>query len=299
MSKVKSKSQNLKVFFLGSGLFAAKIIEELAKQKFQLDGVLGLSDKKAGRGQKNLELPVKLAVNKSNYFFNEFSSKEEFSNILESSQPDVVVVADFGWIISDNDLKKAKKVFLNIHPSLLPKYRGPSPIQSAIFNGDQSTGVTLMEIDQEIDHGSIIAQEFVKISATETTETLILKTALTGANLLIDNLSKYSKGFLTPTDQDHQRATFCQIIKKADGIINWSKSAIEIDRQVRALNIWPKASTTFRNKHLIIHSGHIVGDQYVPDLVQLEGRKIISWQEFLNGQRISELQALSELTAKM
>ncbi|EKD23143.1 MAG: hypothetical protein ACD_83C00034G0002 [uncultured bacterium] len=299
MSKVKNKSQNLKVLFLGSGLFAAQVIEELAKQKFPLDEVLGLLDKKAGRGQKNIELPVKLAVQKTDYNLTEFISKEEFSNILESSKSDVVVVADFGWIIFDNDLKKAKKAFLNIHPSLLPKYRGPSPIQSAILAGDQSTGVTLMEMDQQMDHGPIIAQEFVEISAVETTGSLILKTALTGAQLLIDNLPKYLDGSLSPTDQDHQQATFCQMIKKIDGQIDWTKPAIEIDRQVRALNIWPKASTTFCGKHLIIHSGHISGNQYIPDLVQLEGRKIIRWQDFLNGQRISESQALLELTAKM
>lgn len=286
-----------KIFFLGTGPFAAAIIEELAKQKFKMNGVLGLSDKKAGRGQKNLELPIKSAVAKTDYNFIEFSSKEEFSNILESSQPDVVVVADFGWIISDYDLRKAKKAFLNIHPSLLPKYRGPSPIQSAIFNGDSSTGVTLIELDEQMDHGPILAQEFLDIAKDETSESLISKTASIGAKLLIKNLPKYLDGSLLPTDQDHKIATFCQIIKKTDGIINWSKSAIEIDRQVRALNIWPKAFTNFRQKYLIIHSGHIVDNKYIPDFVQLEGRKTISWLEFLNGQRLNQKQALKELTS--
>ena len=154
-----------------------------------------------------------------------------------------------------------------------------------------------MELDEQMDHGPIIAQEFVEISQKETTKSLISKTASIGAKLLIENLPKYLDDSLIPTDQDHKVATFCQIIKKTDGQIDWSKSAIKIDRQVRALSEWPKAFTTFRNKHLVIHSGHTSENRYIPDLVQLEGKRIISWQEFLNGKRISLEQALKELTS--
>lgn len=293
MSNVKHK-----IFFLGNGPFAAAVIEELAKQKFQLDGVLSLADKKAGRGQKNLELPVKSAINKTSYHFLEFSSKEEFSLILETIKTDILIVADFGWIISAQNLQMVKKAAINIHPSLLSKYRGPSPMQSVILAGDKSTGVTLMKMDNQVDHGPIIAQEFIEISTDETAESLILKTAAIGAKLLIKNLPKYLDGALVPIDQNHQSATFTQIIKKTDGLIDWKKPAVDIDRQVRALSLWPKAFTIFRDKHLIIHAGRIDDNQFIPTQVQLEGRKIISWLDFLNGQRLKESEALNELTSK-
>ena len=284
---------------MGTPEFAVPILARLIQSDYKPAAVFCAPDKPVGRKQILTPPLTKVLAQENNIPAYQPANSHELADIMKSLSYDIVITAAYGLIFPKEVLDAPQYGCLNVHPSLLPKYRGASPIQSAILAGDQSTGVTLMEMDQQMDHGPIIAQEFVEISAVETTGSLILKTALTGAQLLIDNLPKYLDGSLSPTDQDHQQATFCQMIKKIDGQIDWTKPAIEIDRQVRALNIWPKASTTFCGKHLIIHSGHISGNQYIPDLVQLEGRKIIRWQDFLNGQRISESQALLELTAKM
>lgn len=291
-----SDRSKVKVVFAGNGLFAAQVIENLANQGFPIERVLTLSDRKAGRWQKNIGVPVKTVLKKTEYKFSEYTSREEFSQLIHKLSPDVLIICDFGWIIAARDLRAARLGTINIHPSLLPKYRGPSPIQSAILAGETFTGVTIIEMDQEMDHGPIISQELVGIDPADNSKLLTSKLAKVGAKLLINSLPSYLDRSLIPVEQDDSQATYCQIIKKTDGKIDWSKSAEEIDCQVRAFNSWPRAYTDFKGQRLIIHAGKIEGHRFIPVSVQLEGRKIVSWSEFLNGQRIKEDEALKLLT---
>lgn len=282
------KISESKLIFAGNGNFAAQALKVLAEKKFPFDLVISASDRKSGRGRQLTELPVKSVCLTTNYRLKQFNELGEFSEILDHEKPDCVTVADFGLIIRAQDLTKPKLGFLNIHPSLLPKYRGASPIQSAILAGDQKTGVTIIRLDDQIDHGSMLAQKSLPIRSDETTLSLTKKLAELGAEMLEENIEKFLNGQADLIEQDHHQATMTKIIKKEAGKIDWQKPAELIDRQVRAMLPWPKAYTFFQGKRLIILEGKIAGHRYLPTKVQLEGRKTISWQEFLRGQHLRD-----------
>ncbi|MEA3272416.1 MAG: methionyl-tRNA formyltransferase [Patescibacteria group bacterium] len=195
-------------------------------------------------------------------------------NITEiPANTDIAVVAAYGHIIPKKILEIPKFGFLNIHPSLLPKYRGPSPIQNAILNGDKETGVSIMLLDKKMDSGPILAQKKVKINENETYETLRNRLAEIGAKLLIKTLLDYVSGKIKPKPQNHKKATYTKLLKREDGKIDWSKPAEEIERMVRAYHPWPGTWTELNGKRLKI----------ILNRVQLEGKKEMSLDEFLRG----------------
>ena len=171
------------------------------------------------------------------------------SNIaIQQYDADIFVVVAYGVIFPKRYLAIPQFGTINLHPSLLPKYRGASPIQAAILAGENTTGVTIMLLDEKFDHGPILWQEVVPIEPHDTTESLLERLANVGAKLLLATIPLYIKGTIRPQPQDHSQASITHRIAKEDGKINWGKSAVDIERMVRAFYPWPGAWTTFEYK---------------------------------------------------
>lgn len=194
-------------------------------------------------------------------------------------QADIGILASFGAIISKKILNSFPQGILNVHPSLLPRYRGPAPVQTAILNGEKETGVTIIKMDEEIDRGPIVAQVKEKILPTDTSPSLYQRLFEKGANLLNEILESP----IITTPQDHARATFTKKFSREDGQIDWSKKADEIDRQIRAFTPWPGSYTFVNSKRLKILKAHLRNKKLVLDEVQLEGKKPVTFRQFLQG----------------
>ncbi len=212
-------------------------------------------DKPAGRNQEPLPSPVKVWAEKDGIKLFQPPKLEIGNWKLEIPEAALYVVASYGKLIPDQILNLPRLGSLNIHPSLLPKYRGPSPIHAAILNGDKETGVTIIKLDEQMDHGPILANSKFQITNPKTGyKELHDKLAQLGAELLIQTLPKYIAGEIKPKPQDHSEATFTKIVSKNDGRINWSNPAETTDRQIRAYEVWPVAWTTLDGKRLKIYS---------------------------------------------
>ncbi len=236
---------SIKIVFFGTPPFAVIILQKLINAGMSPAAVVTAPDKPAGRGHRLASPPVKeLAEKHAIPVLQPEKPKEEaFLKVLRSYGADIFVIAAYGKILSQALLDISPKGTINVHPSLLPRHRGPSPIQSAILSGDNTTGVTLMLTDKEMDHGPIISDfkfqisDLKKITYPELHDVL----ATLGGDLLVQTLPKWITGEITPQEQDHAKATYTKLFTKEDGHIDWTKSADEIDRMVRALNPRPGA----------------------------------------------------------
>ncbi len=239
-----NKINQMHITFAGTPRFSKLVLKELIKEGVSISSVVTREDKKKGRGQKLTPSPVKKEALENNIpvFYN-------LSEIIDKT--DLVLVAGYGNIIDSETLKKPAHGFLNVHPSLLPKYRGPTPLQSAILSGDEETGVSIIVMDEKIDHGPILIQEKMKINRADYPE-LEKKTAIIGGRLLSKAIPTWVKGEMEPTPQDHQSATETELLSKEDGEIDWSESAKKIERMVRAYKPWPGSYTYLRGKRLNI-----------------------------------------------
>jgi methionyl-tRNA formyltransferase len=272
-------------------------------------------DREKGRGRKVVESPVKeLALQRGLPLLQPEKVKEEaFREVLRSFQPDLIVVVAYGQILPKSILNTPAHGAVNVHASLLPKYRGAAPIAWAILNGEKVTGVTTMTMDEGMDTGGILLQREIPIGGEETSEALHERLASLGGQLLLETLAKMKEGAIRPVPQDHSKATFAPPLKKEDGHIDWKKEAGEIDRQVRAFNPWPGAFTKLDDQLVKIYKGEIrvrekeptgkagtvvwVGSDFIEvetgkgsfliKEVQLEGRRKMTIREFLSGHPIS------------
>jgi len=271
--------KNLKILFLGSGEFGSIILEGLIHLGLNLN-ILTEKGKPAGRYQMIRQTPV---VERAKRFGKNYL---EIENIKQADIPDfdLLICADFGQKIPENILNKRRNT-INIHPSLLPKHRGPSPIQTAILRGDKKTGVSIIKMTNKIDEGPIYGQAEIDILPNDDNPTLRDRLATLGLKLLIKTLPPLINNKLKLIPQDSKKASTTKIFKKEDGQINWKKKPQTIDRQIRAFRIWPKSYTFIDNKRLIIHQAHLENDQLVLDCVQLEGKSPVSFEEFLRGFR--------------
>ena len=190
---------------------------------------------------------------------------------VRSLSTDLIVVVAYGQIIPKALLEVPRRGVLNVHASLLPRWRGAAPVARAIMAGDAETGVTIMEMDEQLDHGPILAQEVVPIAPDEDAARLTERLAEIGAALLVDTIERLDA--IEPVDQDHGAATTAPRLTKAEGELEWQMGADEIDRRVRALQPWPGATLPTERGRVKVLSGHIEGDRYVPDVVQLPGRR--------------------------
>ncbi len=279
--------ENPKIIFIGTPKFGAIILEELIKANLAPILVITAPDKPAGRKQTITPPPVKLMAQKYNI---EVEQPEKIRNIdiskYRNLQPDMVVVAAYGKIISKEILDIPKFGCLNVHPSLLPKYRGASPIQTAILNGDSKTGVTIMLMDEKMDHGPILAQREYPIP-NDQYPIIHDELANLGAELLIEVIPKYINKEIKAKEQDHTKATFTKIIKKEDGLIDWKKRPEEIERQIRAYTPWPSTFTFVKKDakqiRVKVLEVEIKDNKLVIKRVQPEGKNAMNYQEYLKG----------------
>lgn len=195
---------------------------------------------------------------------------------IEKAEAEVAVLAAYGKILPKSVLEHFKFGILNIHPSLLPKYRGPSPVQTSILNGDKETGVTVIRLDEEMDHGPILAQKSIEISKKDTAESLFERLFPLGAELITEKLEKYTKNEVKLTPQSHNNATYTKMLKRESGFfeLETSPSLEKLDLMIRAFYPWPGVWTKWNDKILKFLPGN---------KVQVEGKKPSSYKDFING----------------
>ena len=242
----------ISVVFFGTHDFAAIILEALAtNQDFSVLGVVTQPDKPVGRKQAIQKSAVKIVAEKFNLpLFQPATLKKFTAESGELAQADNFVVCQYGLVIPQAVLDMPKNGSINIHPSMLPSYRGASPLQTALLNGEKNTGITIMLMDAAVDHGPILIQEPVTILPDETYGTLSKRLAPIAANLLIKTLTDWAQKLIEPKEQNHALATFTKIFSRDDGKINWHKTAQEIHNQFRALDPWPGIWTMWNGKRL-------------------------------------------------
>ncbi|MFW6283154.1 MAG: methionyl-tRNA formyltransferase [Minisyncoccales bacterium] len=240
-----------KIIFFGTPNFSKLILKELVEEKFNITAVVTKPDKPVGRGQKMSSTPVKKFALKKGITILEPKKVKDIKKKLEKLNPDLAIVAAYGQIIPKEILEIPQKGILNIHPSLLPKYRGPTPIQAAILNGDKKTGVTIILMDEKMDHGPILSQKEITITSP-TYKELFQKLVNESKKLIVKTIPRWIDGKIELREQNHSNATYTSLLKKEDGKINWNNEAIKIERKVRAYNPWPSTFTYFNSKLLKI-----------------------------------------------
>ena len=300
----------MKIIFFGSGAFGLPSLSALIKAKENLVAVITAPDKPKGRGLKLNETPIKeKAISYNLPVLQPEDTKEPyFREALFSLNPDLGILIAFGSILNKEIINLPKMGIINLHPSLLPKYRGSAPIPRAIIKGEKETGNSIIKINEGVDSGVIIIQERAKIKPEDTARSLSERMAEEGASLLLEAICILKEGRVELKIQDEKEATFAPKLKKSDGLIDWKKEANEIYNLVRGLNPWPSAYTYLEGKRLKIwetevkeeqgksgeiikadKNGILVGckkDSLLIKSLQLEGKKKISAGEFLRGHSL-------------
>lgn len=286
--------------FFGTSAFAVPLLEALANdERFSVSVVVTQPDRPVGRKQILTAPPVKVAAERFGIpvLQPERMKAPEAIEALKAFSFDAAVVASYGQILSQTVLDLAPNRFINLHGSILPKYRGASPIAEAMKQGDTETGVTVMLMDALMDHGAMLATSTTPITGQDTTETLEVALARLGADVLPDTLFAYLEGKLSPVEQPHEQATFCKLIKKEDGFVDpATMDAVAIERLVRAYTPWPLVTTTIfdqRVKLLRTHVGEPAPHELalpcqhgtlIIDELRPEGKPSMSGEAFLRGR---------------
>jgi methionyl-tRNA formyltransferase len=299
-----------KIFFMGTPFFAAQILEGMVEKNIPIAWVITQPDKKTGRKKQLTSPAVKITAQKSGIPVMQFEKLDKrAAYFFKKEKPDLVVVAAYGLLVPKEILKIPKYGCINLHPSKLPSLRGPSPMQTALLLGLEKTALSIMLMDEEMDHGDILLQEDVAIDKNDTYADLEKKMIGKSRKILADNLEKWVLKKIIPQKQNHSKATFSKMIKKQDGKISWKKPTREIFNQFRAFQHWPKVYSFLDGKKITFHEinfnnnenlaekspGKIflsrgdkmaiaTGDGFIlPRTIQLEGKKIINVEDFLNG----------------
>ena len=301
---------SLDLVFCGTPRFAVPTLEKLIDAGFRVQLVVTQPDRPKGRGLELVQSPVKQSALKLNLPLTQpdrIKSNEEFRAQLTALKPDAIIVVGYGRIIPQWMLDLPPLGNLNLHASLLPKYRGAAPIQWAIASGETVTGVTTMRIDAGLDTGDILQQRELAIAPDDTAETLAPRLAVVGADLTVRTLRSLQAGSIQPRPQDNSQASLAPILKKEDGLVDFSRTAAEIVNRIRGFQPWPGAYTKFRGKtlqiiqarpatdalpqaelhadanRLVVGCGHHTSLELLE--VQLEGKKRTSAADFLRGYR--------------
>jgi len=298
--------------FCGTPRFAVPTLEKLVAVGHSVPLVVSQPDRPRGRGMELVASPVKESAIRLGIPVVQpaaIKNNDEFHAQLAALQPDAIVVVGYGRIIPQWMIDLPRLGNLNLHASLLPRYRGAAPIQWAIANGESVTGVTIMRIDAGLDTGDILMQREMPILPDDTAETLAPRLAAVGADLMVETLRGLEDGNVRPTPQDHSQATLAPILKKEDGRMDFSRPARELFNRMRGFRPWPGAFTTYRTKTLQVHraepvqppsgltpgtiavdGAHLLagcGQGTALDLIeiQIEGKRRMSAPEFINGYR--------------
>ena len=251
----------MKIVYMGTPDFAVNPLHALAEAGYEVAGVITQPDKPKGRGKTMLPTPVKEEAMKHGFpVYQPVKVRDpEFLQVLEKLDPDIIVVAAFGQIIPKSILELPKYGCINIHASLLPKYRGAAPIQQAVIDGEKESGVTIMRMGTGLDTGDMISRIVVPIAKDETGGTLFDKLAEAGAKLLVETLPHIFDGTAVYEKQPEESPTpYAGMITKQMGLINFGKSAAELERLVRGLNPWPSAFTFWNGKTLKVWESFVV-----------------------------------------
>jgi methionyl-tRNA formyltransferase len=324
------KDRVMKILFAGTPAIAVPSLRAVATQ-FDIVGVLTNPDRPRGRGRVPLPSPVKeLALELGLPVFQFESLRTEARERVRSLGADILVVYAYGRIFGPKFLQLFPLGGINVHPSLLPAYRGSIPIVATILNGDSETGITVQKIALELDSGDILLQTRIPLKGDIDAGKLTDIAAHRGAELLVETLEKIEAGTLVPVPQDHSRASYCRQLRKEDGVIEWGLPAFMIERMVRAYRLWPKAYTFFRGTRLSILKSRVLDEdgeggessrrkEKLPagtvlgidrkkgilvqtgrgvlcvEELQLQGKKALAWDAFMNGNRDIEGSILGEI----
>jgi methionyl-tRNA formyltransferase len=250
----------MKIIFMGTPDFAVGALEAIINAGHEVTAVVTQPDKPKGRSGQMQFPPVKeCAVKYGIPVLQPVKIKTpEAVEELRHYEADIFVVAAFGQILSKEILEMPRLGCVNIHASLLPKYRGAAPINWCIIDGEEKTGVTIMQMNEGLDTGDILTVKEVLIDKKETAETLFDKLSAAGAELIVETLPKLERGEVTPIKQDDAKSSYARIMHKSLGKVDWSKSAVSIERLVRGLNSWPSAYTSFNGKTVKLWSCDVV-----------------------------------------
>src|SRR6266849_107707 len=303
-------SQSLKVVFCGTPRFAVPTLNSLVEAGFHISLVVTQPDKPRARGLELSPSPVKQRVIELGLALTQpetIKNSEPFRAQLAALHPDAIVVVGYGRIIPQWMIDLPPLGNINLHASLLPKYRGAAPVQWAIAHGENMTGVTTMRIDAGLDTGDILLQKQVAITPDDTAETLAPRLAILGADLMVETLHGLHAGTVRPRPQDHTKATLAPLLKKEDGRIEFHLTAQEICNRLRGFQPWPGAYTSFRGKNLhiwaakpvqrtlaegelVVEANHLIvgcgaGTSLELLEVQPEGKKHMAARDFVHGYR--------------
>ncbi len=269
----------MKIVFFGTPSFVIPVLEALINN-FDVVGVVTTPDVPVGRKKNNTPTPVKKYALDHKIAVFELEQLAKDQRLTTKDQPDIFVVAAYGHLIPEHVLKIPKLGAFNIHPSLLPKYRGPSPIQMAILNADNETGTTIIHMDKELDHGPIVIQKTIQLKGDETFESLRTLLFQLAAAILPTTMQQWTDATIKVILQDEMQATYCKKITKEDGYFdpNNPPAKEKLDRMIRAYYPWPTAWTKVRIKNQEVRM------KFLPKrMIQLEGGKAMTDKDFLNG----------------
>ncbi len=304
----------MKVIFMGTPDFSVKTLEAIIEAGHEVCLVVTQPDKPKGRGKSMQFTPVKECALEHGIEVFQPTKMRDSENIeyIRKYNADIIIVVAFGQILTKSVLDMPKYGCINVHASLLPKYRGAAPIQWTVINGDEITGVTTMRMDEGIDTGEMIAKQTFRVAEDETGGSLFDKLATTGAELCVKTMEMLENGTAEFTPQNNEEATHTSMIRKELGIIDWNKPAVEIERLIRGLNPWPSAYTKLDGKTFKIWKAKVVkgktdvhpgcifhigkNEMYVQTKegalslleVQLEGKKRMDVGSFLRGYEVKE-----------
>jgi methionyl-tRNA formyltransferase len=311
----------MRLVFLGTPAFAVPTLEHIVAAGHEVVAVVTQPDRPRGRGQHLALSPVKEAAIRLSIpvYQPERVRRPEAQDHLRGLAPDAMVVVGYGQIIPQSVIDMAPLGIINVHASLLPKYRGAGPIQWALVNGETRTGVTTMRIDAGMDTGEMLLKADTEIGPDENAIELGRRLSAMGAELLVQTLDGLPAGAIAGEKQDNEQATYAPLLKKEDGAFQWTRPAQEIHNRVRGLQPWPGAYTAFRGHTLHLWRTRVVDNSATAapgailslrplvvqcgsgslELleVQMEGRKRVPAADFANGQRLAENETLGEARA--
>ena len=307
----RNSRSELRVVFMGTPAFAVPALDALSNAGCDVVGVCTQPDRQSGRGRRLTPPPVKqAAIDRSLSVFQPASLRQddEARQRIAALEPDLIVVVAYGLFLPADTLAVPPLGALNLHPSLLPRHRGPSPVATAILQGDATTGVTLMQLDEGMDSGPIISQRSADIRSSETAEDLTERLFEMGADLLAETIPAWRSGKIDSTPQNETEATVTRLLKRDDGAIDWTRPAAYIALQLRAFHPWPGSFTHWNGRQLKLHwaayldidAGQTAGEVIaVPQgiavttgdgalllrRVQIEGRQATDIADFARGYR--------------
>lgn len=299
-----------RIIFIGTSAFGLPAFKALINdQTFEIVLAISQPDKPSGRKQLIISAPIKIAAEKNNITILQPEHIIDIKEKIALLKHDLIIVAAYAQLIPEVILNIPKFGCLNLHGSLLPKYRGAATMQAAILNGDEQTGVTIIKMDKNLDTGPILKQIAIDINQNDTAGSLHEKLAAVSANFLIETVKQYLSGEITPETQNPEQSSYAKTLAKSDGLIDWSKPAQDLEKFIRAMSPWPTAWTWWQGKQVKIISAQnqpIEINSYKPGKtlkynnglavqcgqdaliikkLQLEGKTAMDSQEFLRGQK--------------